>query len=180
MPNWCQNNLTLAHDDPAMITRVAQAFESGRLLQEFIPCPTELHEHISPELDKDRAARFLEQYGSTDWYNWQVSNWGTKWDVNGEIMSQSPDEIDLMFESAWSPPIAAYEHFKELGFRVRGTFHEPGMAFAGIWDDGHEDSIDYGGMTAEQVRTEFPELDEEFGISEMLEEFSLGQDDDEE
>ena len=44
MPNWCNNNLTLTHSDPAMIQRAVTAYQEGKLLQEFIPCPQELLE----------------------------------------------------------------------------------------------------------------------------------------
>ena len=39
MPNWCNNNIELAHDDPAMIERAAAAFRDGKFLNEFIPLP---------------------------------------------------------------------------------------------------------------------------------------------
>ena len=29
MPNWCNNNLVLEHDDPAMIKRAYDALERG-------------------------------------------------------------------------------------------------------------------------------------------------------
>lgn len=157
MPNWCANNLTLGHDDPAMIERVARAFEAGKLLQEFIPMPKEL----------------LEGDG---WYGWAVSNWGTKWDVSGDIMNQDPNEIDLMFDSAWSPPVAAYEYFREMGFRVRGSYHEPGMGFAGVWEDGNDDYLDYSNLTPEEIRTNYKDLDDEFGIADMLEELQEQED----
>ena len=42
MPNWCNNNLTLEHDDPAMIQRAFDALERGEFLQEFCPVPEDL------------------------------------------------------------------------------------------------------------------------------------------
>jgi hypothetical protein len=39
MPNWCNNNLTLSHDDPAMIQRAFDALERQEFLQEFCPVP---------------------------------------------------------------------------------------------------------------------------------------------
>ena len=44
MPNWCANTLELKHADPEMIKRAKDAFEAGRLLDEFIPIPLELKE----------------------------------------------------------------------------------------------------------------------------------------
>ena len=41
------------------------------------------------------------------------------------------------------------------------------MGFAGIYEDGHDDYYEYGGLNAEQIAEELPEaLDEMFNISE--------------
>jgi hypothetical protein len=39
MPNWCNNNIELAHENPEMVKRALTAFTDGRLLDEFIPLP---------------------------------------------------------------------------------------------------------------------------------------------
>jgi hypothetical protein len=170
MPNWCNNTVEIFHEDPAMIERVRKAFDAGALLNEFIPCPAELHEHEAPIRSDELAKRFMEQYGATDWYNWQVQNWGTKWDIGAD--GQPADDSDnggliLSFDSAWSPPIGAYETLSELGFQIRAYYYEPGMAFAGIWEDGNDDFYESGGMNSEQSAEELPEaLDEMFNISD--------------
>ena len=41
----------------------------------------------------------VQTYGSLDWYEWCVKNWGTKW--NADTLSVSDDEI--IFNTAWSP-----------------------------------------------------------------------------
>lgn len=43
----------------------------------------------------------VQTYGSLDWYEWCVKNWGTKW--NADTLSVSDDEI--IFNTAWSPSI---------------------------------------------------------------------------
>jgi hypothetical protein len=68
----------------------------------------------------------------------------------------------------------------DLGFEVRAYYYEPGMAFAGIWDNGSDDFYDYGGMKAAQVAEEFPaELDEMFAISESMAEWEAENEDEE-
>ena len=47
MPNWCNNTMTLEHDDPAMIERARTAFNGEGLLQEFIPVPEDLRNTVS-------------------------------------------------------------------------------------------------------------------------------------
>jgi hypothetical protein len=80
--------------------------------------------------------------------------------------------LTASFDSAWSPPIAAYEKLMDMGFTIKAYYYEPGMCFAGIWEDGNDDYFEYGGMNSEQVAEEFPaELDEMFCISESMAEW---------
>lgn len=37
MPNWCFNQLTAQHPDPAMLEKLADALRSGRLFATFLP-----------------------------------------------------------------------------------------------------------------------------------------------
>ncbi len=175
MPNWCNNYVELKHEDPAMIERAQKAFNEGKLLNEFIPCPDELHEHEAPVRDPALAARFTEQYGASDWYNWQVQNWGTKWDIGADGGGATPLDaggLGLSFDSAWSPPIGAYERLTEMGFTIKAYYYEPGMCFAGIWEDGNDDFYEYSDMSSAEVAEEFPkELDEMYCISESMAEY---------
>jgi hypothetical protein len=81
------------------------------------------------------------------------------------------------FDTAWSPPVRAYEKLSDLGFTVNAMYYEPGMAYAGIWttEDGDEE-FNLEGMSADQVANELPvELDECFGISECMAEYEAEQ-----
>ena len=174
MPNWCNNTVTLEHEDPAMIARAKAAFIKGEFLQEFIPCPQDLIDTVSGFVDEQEALEAKQaanraKYGYPTWYEFNVANWGTKWDVGGGDGSYNDIEggLILTFDSAWSPPINAYEHLLEQGFKIQAMYYEPGMAFAGIWEDGNDDYYEYGGMNSDQIAEELPpELDEAFGISE--------------
>jgi hypothetical protein len=78
------------------------------------------------------------------------------------------DTIEVSFDSAWAPPLGIYALLEEQGFQVEATYSEPGMAFVGRWING----LDYSGMTPDEVRAEIPQdLDEDYGISSMLEEW---------
>lgn len=148
MPNWCANTVTLEHTDPAMIARAKTAFEAGKFLQEFIPFPD----------------------GEWD-YNWCIQEWGTKWDVGGDDCDVSDIEGGLMlgFDSAWAPPIAAYEKLFYMGFKIYATYYEPGMAFCGIFEDGSDEYYEYGDMNSDEVAATLPaELDEAYCISESM------------
>ena len=145
MPNWCNNTVTIKHGDPKMIARVREAFEQERLCNDFLPNPN----------------------GEWTWEH-SVNTWGTKWEIAGEIDSIE-DGVVLTFDSAWAPPIGLYEKLYSLGYEVTARYYEPGMAFAGTYEDGSDDCYDYNGMSSEEIAKYLPEeVNEYFGISEMV------------
>jgi hypothetical protein len=179
MPNWCGNTLTLTHADPEMIVRAKAAFAEGRLLDEFIPVPAGLKDTTSPNRD-GTAEELRAQYGYTDWYDFCVNEWGTKWDIgDGQgIQAWDDNELIVYFDSAWSPPVAAYERLLDLGFTVYATYYEPGCAFAGIFEDGVDDHYDLSNMDSGDVQQQLPpELDDSFGISECMAEYEAENED---
>ena len=181
MPNWCNNNLVLEHDDPAMITRAYDALERGEFLSEFIPVPEDLQivagsvgDPLEQKELERKTAENREKYGYGNWYDYCVGEWGTKWDVGGQGQSDiHPDGrmLHTSFDSAWSPPVNAYEKLEKLGFRVEAQFYEGGMAFAGTYSDGNCDELNLEGMTADEIEQDYPDLDECFGISESMREY---------
>ena len=118
MPNWCSNHYTVSHEDPAMITKFAEAVREGNLFEAFIPLST----------------------GEWD-YSTAIEEWGTKWDVTEGDANIDPDGKSCYgwFETAWGPGIIAYEKLSELGFDVDITYHESGMCFAGRFTSPDED-----------------------------------------
>jgi hypothetical protein len=179
MPNWCSNGITLRHADPAMIDRVLN--NKDNFLTEFFPTPAGLN--IDPVLgevskaaqvahDAKRKAN-VEKYGYPDWYEWNMSNWGVKWDVSlGAVERSSPNVITASFESAWAPPTLAYEKLTELGFEITAYYFEPGLCFVGKWEDGADECIDYSAYTADTVREAIgEELDDYFCVSEFMSEY---------
>ena len=157
MPNWCNNTLTLTHEDPNMIQRAITAFSEGRLCGEFHP--------IDPQLLEDER-----------WYDWCVTNWGTKWDVGGEDGISVQEGIDgtsvqFIFDSAWSPPIELYKHLEENhGFVVNASYYEPAMGFAGEVLD--SELFDYVWTDLKEAKEVIPEhIDELYGITADIEQW---------
>jgi hypothetical protein len=167
-----------------MIARVKQAFADGRLLDEFVPVPKSLQivagrvgDDSDPkqiELEAQEKAN-LETHGYSTWYDFCVNEWGTKWDIGGDGMEphdDGPNRTTLAFDSAWAPPCAAMDKLMDLGFSIRLYYYEPGMCFAGIYDENGDDYYDIGGMNSDQVAEELPAvLDEMFCISEQIAEY---------
>ena len=192
MPNWCNNSVEIYHTDPAMLERVRTAFNDGRLLAEFIPIPQSLRivagcagSNDSPEQIAlvEAEENNIKAHGYKNWYDFCVNEWGTKGDVgaDGNPAQDIPGGLMLGFDSAWAPPINAYEKLFDMGFKIRAMYYEPGMAFAGIFEDGCDEYYEYGGMNSAQIAEELPvELDEAFGISESVAEWEAENAEDEE
>lgn len=166
MPNWCSNVVEISHEDSAMMDRVVESKDG--LLQEFIPCPKSLLKTVAGHHSDKRKQRRLERterrnllrYGFKNWYDWRLANWGTKWDIEAEI-EEGDGYITLHFDSAWSPPLEAYDTLRDMGFYIKAYYCEPGVSFAGIWEDGCDSCY-------EDLHDVPEELDVMFGISEMF------------
>jgi hypothetical protein len=181
MPNWCNNSVEIYHEDPAMIERVREAFNKGALLQEFIPVPESLQIVAGSVGDPVEQAKLIEDtnrnlevHGYGNWYDFCVNEWGTKWDVGGGdgYINDIDGGLILSFESAWAPPTTAYAKLEELGFKILAMYYEPGMAFAGVYEDGTDDYYEYGSMDSAGIAETLPSaLDEAFGISESVAEW---------
>jgi len=190
MPNWCNNTLTLTHEDPTMILRAKEALDRGEFLNEFIPVPKDLQitsgflgdGDEQKELER-KTAENVEKYGYGNWYDYCVGEWGTKWDVGGDGQTDiHPDGkmLHTTFDSAWAPPVNAYGKLTELGFTVGAMYYEGGMAYAGIYDsENGDEEYNLEGMNSQQVIDDIPvELDEAFGISECMAEYEAEEEED--
>jgi len=62
-------------------------------------------EKVVIEEGGDIYNELLEKYGALGWYDWNVRNWGTKWNptFGGQI---NMDDYELIFtvDTAWAPP----------------------------------------------------------------------------
>ena len=177
MPNWCNNELTIRHSDPAMLEKALDAWNESQFLQTMIPCPRPLRETqsigyaetndpetlVMKERQETLEAINMKHYGFKDWYDWCCANWGTKWDIgyrseHGDRPEIEDGAIRVSFDSAWSPPIAAYEKLEAMGFDIEAYYYEPGMGFCGEYRDGNDETY----QTSDPPK----HIDRIFGISE--------------
>ena len=181
MPNWCNNVVELSHENPEMMARAVKSFNDGSFLNEFIPVPTDLNITAGRESDEtaqkaleEKEKANQEKYGYSNWYDYCVNEWGTKWDIEPyePVTLDEDGRLTMSFDSAWSPPTQAYEKLLDLGFSLRAYYYESGMGFCGIWEDGCDDYYEISGETADEVAEMLPEvLDEMFCISENIREW---------
>lgn len=153
MPNWCSNTIVVG-GEAADISEFNTWLGDGKnLLFKIKPIPQKLVDTVAgfhgdpekqAELEKQEQSN-LEQFGYRNWYDWNIGNWGTKWDIDAEIddSNNTDDQVIFSFESAWSPPQKAIailaEKFNKLSFRH--SYLEEGVGFVGY------DEYDTGGLT---------------------------------
>lgn len=116
MPNWVYNTVFLS-GTPDQIEKAKQQFatpherfqsrwdeETKNFVSEVVTWEGDFSfwNIVSPE--------DVEWYNTnSNWYNWNVSNWGTKWDASSIEMETQDGLLTIRFETAWSPPIAVLE-----------------------------------------------------------------------
>ena len=172
MPNWCNNELTISHPDKAMIDRAINAWNSGKFLDEFIPVPFDLKETIKGFLGgndqkelEEKQKRNVEQYGHATWWDFCVSEWGTKWDIgrsqdyDNEPTILTDNSFHVYFDSAWSPPVNAYYKLEEMGFKIEAYYFEGGICFWGEFKDGEDH--EFSAESYDRIPTDIREM---FGI----------------
>ena len=193
MPNWCSNSISIQGGSNTIRTLWEEANKEGSgLLNAMKPMPKELEGTTSPTPQEGQAGYKGPQPtvdGFDNWYDWRVSNWGTKWDIDPKEGLEFTDngdgtaQISGWFESAWAPPIEAYNTFIEDmdGCSLTADYHEPGMDFAGFYDNGDDEYMEGLGEYCEQVvkgKTQladtpelFQRLDEQFELVENAREY---------
>ncbi len=181
MPNWCNNWVEVGHEDPAKIQALKEAFDRGEFCDHVIPVPEDL-KIVAGRVGDDTNAEQIElerktkeniaKYGAGNWYDFCTSRWGTKWDVGGEGQADIADDglsFNASFDSAWAPPTGVYEKLVDEGYTVRAYYYEGGMAYCGVYDNGSDNYMEIGGMTAKEVEAVIdPDLDECMGITESM------------
>ena len=156
MPNWCANNAEFYNEDvekvnalEACLTKLKDEEKEPGLFGFFIPRP--------PEYDEGEK-----------WYNWNVENWGTKWEVTYVHFARVDDNtLQLTFDTAWSPPVSFYEWLSiNTSWYVTASYYEPGMCFIGRVVEGEDEFYQYTDIDS---LNEIPEdLVEEYGLLDQM------------
>ena len=185
MPNYCNNNIVITGPNSVIdkIEKIANG-DKGDLLQYFYPMPKELNDTVAgpePKTKKEKLEkrRLQVEYGASNWYDWRVENWGTKWDImefyniNRKEIGEDESEISLGFDTAWAPALGAYEKFidKNSNCSLKAYYYEPGCDFMGEWDNGIDSCFEvakYGLDDDFWKQGIGSTLDDYFGITESM------------
>lgn len=157
MPNWSFNHLKVSGKKDDLKKFVEKSLvkiideNSGQESITFsmnatYPMPKELEETQSPVSKQNK--KLIEKYGTDNWYDWRINNWGTKWDTSSVSYDVFDTEFYVDFDTAWSPPVLWLEKviqdYPELIFDM--DWLEESNAFCGrmICKDGQVDMFDEG------------------------------------
>jgi len=190
MPNWCSNVVEVRGPNKIVKSLVDHKFD----FQKIHPYPKELDITAGREGADDSVEQKalvakeqanLKKYGHRNWYDWCVSEWGTKWNAGGsdneDMIVDYDDDVDdtgialFTFSSAWAPPVGVFQKLKELhpDLYIQGRYYEPGVGFFGVWDDGDDrcytfESIEKGSSDDFWKSEDGILLDENFDIVEDM------------
>lgn len=114
MPNWVRNVVTFGDErvlkDCIVEKKVGKTFD----FEKVIPMPEELDPDSDRFIDKlsmeERLLFLKENDGISDWYNWRLKNWDTKWNANEtEVLNKRK----VIFDTAWSAPFNVLRKISE-------------------------------------------------------------------
>jgi len=148
MPNHCYNRVTFYSSNEEEVAKLKKIFEDEDCFGQIIPEPDWAN---TPLMSKDVSYWLHDKRGevgelpvdgrfpSTDraddrWYDWRLQNWDTKWDAyDVSIDDDDPENLEISFNTAWSPPEAICNQIREdyPDVSVSWFYDEPGCEIAG-------------------------------------------------
>jgi hypothetical protein len=192
MPNWCNNQITITGPN-SVIDKIEKIVdekqETEGLLQFMYPMPEGLKD-TTADMSEDKE--MIKKYGYSDWYGWATNEWGTKWEVceffgvDRQYLTETSEgesTISFAFDSAWAPPVGAYENFlaNNEDCSLKATYYEPGCDFMGIWQDYDDKCYTISDTAPDGSKDDFwdtdegAELDDMFGITESMADWEAEQ-----
>lgn len=185
MPNWCNNSLTVSHEDATKIDVLVKAWTKGKFFGTILPEPdytTTPVKKTFPDIclqyattDEEKAKVLEPTISENNWWDWRVQHWGTKWEIATDArgIHRFENHLTVSFDTAWNPPLGIYEALMEQGFSVSAMYYEGGMAFCGAWTDGFDDFYNIEGKYDWVIKNIPSEIDAEFCISESALEWDI-------
>jgi hypothetical protein len=104
---------------PMRIISQEEYDEQERKISEDDLTDNERNWGLSRGLTQKLADEYIAKFGHADWYGWQTSNWGTKWNAYSQ---HEIGEDCIEFDTAWSTPyelmVKLSKLFPEVEFQV--------------------------------------------------------------
>ena len=155
MPNHCYNRVTFYSSNEEEVAKLKKIFEDENCFGQIIPEPDWANTPLTSSdvqgivYDRGKVGELpvitKQTYGdsyrfkSTNqvddrWYDWRIQNWDTKWDCyDVSIDDDDPEQLEVSFNTAWSPPEAICNKIREdyPDVSVSWFYDEPGCEIAG-------------------------------------------------
>ena len=155
MPNWVSNSISITAESKAELDAFIEKAkgEQSKVRNEgnenfhfgaFVHPSEEVLPYYKGEIEDEKPEGWDEmssaeqmahnlRFSGNNWYDWNVREWGTKWDACSPYVERKDDlSAYVSFETAWSPPEpifkAIVEQFPELGFEI---FYEEEQGWGG-------------------------------------------------
>jgi hypothetical protein len=120
MPNYVTNKIEF-HGEQENVKKVLELIKGEDDYIDFekiIPMPDNI---FRGNLGREER----ELYGTNNWYDWSIENWGTKWNTCSSYLE---DDNTIIFDTAWSAPIPVFCKLAEICY-------ENNVWFDGKWAD---------------------------------------------
>ena len=146
MPNWCHNRVSFYSDNEEQLKELYDIFSKDNPFQRIKPAPdwkNTPNENGDLPIKKEHRNQngdliwtsydFPDGKNDDRWYDWNVNNWGTKWDVETHCDEFDQNNFECEFETAWSPAEGIYYEIvdKYPDVDVTWFYDEPGCMVAG-------------------------------------------------
>jgi hypothetical protein len=150
MPNWCDNTVEVVGDKEVLETILEKAKDENQpfSFQKLVPQPEELNDtkHFGSKTSEkegefENALLGNREFAYTDWYNWRLGNWGTKWDLDFDTTQVSKIvpttdgkqfKFEIGYSTAWAPALQFWQTLSEqYPIRVKNLYAEEGIGFLG-------------------------------------------------
>jgi len=87
------------------------------------------------------AERLQKRFGVTNWYDWNLERWGTKWNASDAVVHDvSGTSVAVYFDTAWGPPEPVIDAMAKMfpSARIEFSYMETGCDFGGfiVYRDG--------------------------------------------
>ena len=137
MPNWVSNTMTVTGDEadvkafadkagqPALMTVDGESISQLSFANFVRPDASIMDEYWGEEPRKASLEEALK-HESNHWYDWNVRNWGCKWDASVQDVDDTSLDtgyVAYYFETPWGQPQEFFEavvkQFPDLDFNLR-------------------------------------------------------------
>lgn len=147
-----KGNLSVEAVRKKQLSKLIHNHFSANYLSDVAKRVNEIEEKPSYEMGAQLVQNYI-LYGATTWYDWRISNWGTKWNTSEPFMYDYGDCINFDFDTAWNAPT---EIFKKLcsdfpNLKMNGAYADEDIGnncgewenINGIFDLSYIDTVEF-------------------------------------